>query len=191
MILYINSCVRKESRTNRIAKALIEKLGDEYTELKLCEENLKPLNEATLEKRTNLIAEGDYTDPIFDYAKQFASADTIVISAPYWDFSFPALLKIYIENIYAIGVVSSYDENGNPAGLCRADRLYYITTAGGPYVPDFSFGYIKALAEQCFGINDVELISAEMLDVYGFDAEKIVADTIKNFDGDITGNSNG
>ena len=178
MILYINSCVRKESRTNRIAKALIEKLGDEYTEIKLCEENLKPLDEAALEKRTNLIAGGDYTDPIFDYAKQFASADTIVISAPYWDFSFPALLKIYIENIYAMGIVSSYDENGIPAGLCKADKLYYIATAGGPYVPDFSFGYIKAMATQCFGINDVELISAEMLDVYGFDAEKIVADTI-------------
>lgn len=33
MILYINSCVRKESRTNRIAKALIEKLGDEFLRL--------------------------------------------------------------------------------------------------------------------------------------------------------------
>lgn len=180
MILYINSCVRKESRTNRIAKALIEKLGDECTELKLCEENLKSLDEVTLEKRTNLIANRDYSDPIFDYAKQFASADTIVISAPYWDLSFPALLKIYIENIYAIGIVSSYDENGKPVGLCKANKLYYVTTAGGPYVPDFSFGYIKAMATQSLGIKDVELISAEMLDVYGFDAEKIVADTIKN-----------
>ena len=54
----------------------------------------------TLKKRTALIESGDYSDRMFDYAKQFASADTIVIAAPYWDLSFPALLKTYFENIY-------------------------------------------------------------------------------------------
>ena len=33
MILYINSCVRKGSRTDRIARALLEKLGGEYAEV--------------------------------------------------------------------------------------------------------------------------------------------------------------
>lgn len=49
------------------------------------------------------------------------------------DLSFPARLKIYLENIYVTGIVSKYDENGRPRGLCRAERLYYVTTAGGPF----------------------------------------------------------
>ena len=37
MTLYINCCVREESRTNRLANAVLKKLGNEYTELKLYE----------------------------------------------------------------------------------------------------------------------------------------------------------
>ncbi|MGN0989033.1 MAG: NAD(P)H-dependent oxidoreductase [Eubacteriales bacterium] len=36
---------------------------------------------------------------MFSYAKQFESVDVIVIFAPYWNLSFPASLKTYIENI--------------------------------------------------------------------------------------------
>ena len=40
MVLYINACVRNESRTDRLARKLLDKLGD-YTELKLSSENLQ------------------------------------------------------------------------------------------------------------------------------------------------------
>ena len=43
MVLYINSCVRAESRTNRLAKVLLDKLGA-YEEVKLNEMEMKPLN---------------------------------------------------------------------------------------------------------------------------------------------------
>lgn len=36
MILYINCCARRDSRTDRLARALLEKLGD-YEELRLYE----------------------------------------------------------------------------------------------------------------------------------------------------------
>ena len=93
MTLYINCCVREESRTNRLARAVLKKLGGDFTEVKLYEENLRPLDRETLNKRTALIEQGDYSDKLFDYAKQFAGADTIVIAAPYWDLSFPAPLN--------------------------------------------------------------------------------------------------
>ncbi len=178
MILYINSCVREDSRTDKIARAVLNKLGKEYTELYLPGENLQPLSAQRLEKRTRLIEQGDYSDEMFRYAKQFAAADKIVISAPYWDLSFPALLKMYIENIYVTGVVSKYTADGTPHGLCKASELIYVTTAGGPYVPDYSFGYIKNLAEQYLGIQKARLVKAEMLDVDGFNADEIVAKTI-------------
>ncbi len=178
MILYVNACVRDNSRTDRLARALLNKLGGEYTELYLPKENLLPLSRERLDERTVLISKGDYSDPMFRYAKQFASADTIVIAAPFWDLSFPAILKLYAENIYVTGIVSEYGPDGMPRGLCQADKLYYVTTAGGPYVADFSFGYWKSLAEQYFGIRTTELIKAEMLDIVGSNPEKIIADAI-------------
>jgi len=177
MILYINACVRTESRTDRIARTLLEKLG-EYEELKLSDIGLKPLDEETLQRRTKLISANDYSDILFDYAKQFASADKIVIAAPHWDLSFPALLKIYIENIYVTGIVSRYDENGKPLGLCKADKLYYVSTAGGPLIEEFGYGYIHNLMTKYMGIMDTTLVKAEMLDVDGFDSEAIVLNAI-------------
>lgn len=179
MTLYINCCVRKESRTDRLARAVLEKTG-EYTELFLPATDIKPLTEEALEKRTELLASGSFDDPMFRYARQFAEADKIVVSAPFWDGSFPSLLKVYIENIYAVGIVSCYGADGMPVGMCRADELIYVTTAGGPYIPDFSYGYIKAIAETCFGIKKTKLIKAEMLDIEGMDAEKILSDAINN-----------
>ena len=179
MILYINSCVRSDSRTDRLARAVLDKMGS-YTELYLPDEDIMPLTEAALEKRTALLAAGSFDDPMFDYAHQFAEADKIVISAPFWDGSFPSKLKVYIENIYAVGIVSRYSPDGTPIGLCRADELVYVTTAGGKYIPDFSYGYIKALAEGCLGIKNTRLVMSEMLDIEGFDTEKILADRMKD-----------
>ena len=177
MNLYINACVRTESRTDKIARALLEKLG-EYEEVCLAKMGLKPLDEETLQKRTNLVMARNYDDSMFDLAKQFASAEKIVIAAPHWDISFPALLKIYIENVYVTGIVSKYNEKGIPQGLCRGDKLYYISTSGGPLVEEFGYGYIRDLATKYMGIKETCLIKAEMLDVDGFDSEKIVNDTI-------------
>ena len=155
MTLYINCCVREESRTNRLARAVLQKLGGDITELKLYEENPKPLNRETLNKRTELIEQD-------------------------WDLSFPATLKTYIENIYVTGIVSEYDENGMPRGLCKAQELYYVTNAGGPYAPTYSYGYIESLAKNFFGIPTTHLVKAEMLDMEGNDAEEILQAKIKN-----------
>lgn len=178
MVLYINACARGESRTNRLAKALLGKLG-EYEEVKLYELGLSPIDEVTLAKRDAYIEKGDYADKMFDLAKQFASADKIVIAAPYWDSSFPAVLKLYIENIYVTGIVSKYSEEGIPVGLCKAEKLYYVTTAGGPYNPAYSYEYLKDMAMNLLGIRKAELIFAENLDIFGNDAEEILGKTIE------------
>ena len=71
--------------------------------------------------------------------------------------------------------VSVYSETSRPHGLCLAGKLWYVTTAGGPYLPDFSYQYLHTLAAEYFGIPETELICAEMLDVEGFDADNLVA----------------
>ena len=180
MTLFINCCPRGESRTEKLARALLKALG-EYEELRLYDEPLHPLGRADIAKRDALLAEKKYDDEMFRYARQFAAADRIVIAAPLWDLSFPAQLKVYLENIYVTGIVTKYNEAGKPVGLCRANELYYVTTSGGPFDGRFGYDYWKTIAQDCFGIPTVKLLKAENLDIVGADAEKIVDDAIKAY----------
>ena len=177
-ILWIDACVRKESRTRKLAEHILSKLGGTVTRVDLDKEQIPPLTGKMLTYRSRKAEEQDFSDPVFRYAVQFKDADEILISAPYWDLSFPAILKIFIENIYVTGLVTKFGENGRPVGLCKAKKLYYVATSGGKFIPDFSYNYIESLCKGCFGIKETELIFAQMLDVDGFDAEKIMADAI-------------
>lgn len=53
-LLYINSCVRRESRTNQIAKALIAKIAKQtdVEKVALASAQLQPLSEERLNQRT-------------------------------------------------------------------------------------------------------------------------------------------
>ena len=179
MILFVNACVRGQSRTKRIADELLKKLGGPVTEVRLEEAEFPRMDEEFLNRRDRLTEEGKFDDPVFEYARLFAEADEIVIAAPFWDLSFPAALKQYLELVTAVGVTFDYSPEGIPTGLCRARKLYYVTTAGGDFFPEeYGYGYIKALAGSFYGIHDTELISAVGLDIEGADPEKIVNDCI-------------
>ena len=107
--------------------------------------------------------------------RQFAAADEIVIAAPYWDLSFPATLKQYLELVNAVGITFKYSPEGIPQGQCRACRIWYVMTAGGHYVPEeFGYGYVKVLAQGYYGIHETRLISACGLDIIGADPEAIL-----------------
>lgn len=181
MLLYINACVREESRTDRLARALIKKLGEETEEVYLPGIDMKPADRALLNKRETALRANDHSDPDFALARQFAAADTIVVSAPYWDLSFPSLLKVYFENVYTQGVVTRFEEDGTQTGLCRAKKLYYVSTAGGPFTREFGYDYVAALVKNCFGIKETELLYAEMLDIRGYDAEQIMRETMEKY----------
>ena len=172
-ILFINACVRKNSRTLVLAKNMIKDLIGEITELNLNMEDIAPLNTELLEKRDGLLKEGKLDSPMFRYAKQFANADEIVIAAPFWDLSFPAKLKIYLEQITVSGIPFKY-LNGHPSGLCKAKKLTYITTSGGPIFDDFGYAYVKTLAQKFYGIEKTEAVRAMNLDVDLISAEELL-----------------
>ena len=145
----------------------------EITELNLNIEDIAPLNTELLEKREGLLKEGKMDDPMFRYAKQFANADEIIIAAPFWDLSFPAKLKIYLEQITVSGITFKY-LNGHPSGLCKAKKLTYITTSGGPIFDDFGYAYVKTLAQKFYGIEKTEAVRAMNLDVDLISAEELL-----------------
>lgn len=180
-VLFINACVRKESRTKKLADYLLKKLGGQVTEINLNKDLPEPFNERMLLKRSELIKEGNFDDEMFLYAKQFVRADIIVVAAPFWDFSFPALFKVFIEHVNVSGLVFKYTLEGIQT-LCRAKTLYYVTTMGGHNPIDFGFGYVKALCDTLYGIKDVRLIKAEGLDIIGNDVRAILEAAKKEID---------
>ena len=172
-VLFVNACVRKCSRTHELAQCVLDNLGGEICEINLAKEDLKPLGREQLSQRERFVSENDFSDDMFKYAKQFAEADTIVVAAPYWDMAFPALLKIYLEQITVCGITFRY-ENCMPQGLCRGKRLVYVTTAGGTIYDNFGFEYLRALAQKLYGISNIMFFKAENLDIDGNDANAIL-----------------
>ena len=159
MLLFIDACVRDASRTRRLANYLLDRLGAPVTELRLNEQTFTATDQAFLDQ------------------------DTIVIAAPFWDLSFPAALKQYFERVNAVGVTFSYSPEGIPMGLCRAKRLWYVTTAGGPILSaEYGYGYVRALAEGFYQIPETTLIKAEGLDIQGADVEVILQQAKRDID---------
>ena len=79
------------------------------------------------------------------------------------------------------GVTFRYGNNGVPQGLCRAKRLIYVTTAGGPIFQNFGFSYVEALAKGFYGIQDVRLVKAEGLDIWGADPRAILEQAKRDY----------
>jgi FMN-dependent NADH-azoreductase len=172
-ILFINACVRENSRTLVLAQKILSDMSGEVIEVNLNQENIAPLNRELLEKREKLIISGNKNDPMLCYARQFAQADEIVIAAPFWDLSFPAILKAYIEQITVSGITFDYID-GRPYGLCKAKSLTYVTTSGGPIIADFGYEYIKALAKGFYGISKTKAYRAMNLDANMITAENVL-----------------
>lgn len=167
-ILYVNACAREGSRTNELALKLLTCLEGEVYEINLYNENIKPLDADMIELRDTLVKSGNMSHEYLKYAKEFAAADIIVVGAPYWDLLFPAVLRTYLEAVSVCGVTFRYSEKGIPVGLCKAKKLYYIATAGGFFGDNnFGFSYVKALAQNLYGISDVHSFTAEGLDIIG------------------------
>ena len=182
-ILYVNACPREGSRTAKLARHLLSYLEGDVQELALYEENILPLNPKTLALRDKMIAAGKYDHPLFKYARQFIEADRIVLAAPFWDLSFPSVVKVYIEYLMALGLTFGYTEEGLPKGNCSARQLVLISTAGGPVGQvHLGFAYLKALAERYFGIPETLCFCAEKLDIVGADVEAILAGTRAEID---------
>lgn len=171
-LLFINSCVRGEkSRTLKLARRFLARYQAAHpetviTERDVCADRLQPQYPEVLAERDELWNAGQLDQPMFEAALQFAAADKIVIAAPFWDLSFPAALKIYLERISVTDITFGYDTDGKGVGLCKASRLLYITTRGGYYAGtplDIATANIKGLGVM-YGIPDVRFLDAEGLD---------------------------
>jgi len=175
-VLFVNACMRGEkSRTLELCRDYLAKLQAEYPQAVIEEVDLTSLDIEVqdgpfIERRDAFLRAGDFSDGMFDLAKQLIAADHVVIGAPYWDLSFPAKLKMYLERCSVDKLTFIYDDQGVPRGQCRAKALTYITTAGG-YIGDLNFGfdYVKGLCSVLFGIKEFHFAAADGIDIIGVD----------------------
>ena len=177
-VLFVNACVRGEnSRTLMLCRDYLQKLQEKYPEAVMEEVDLNRLeipqqNRDVLEQRDELRHADRFDDEMFDLAKQLIAADHVVIGAPYWDLSYPAVLKTYLERCSVDKLTFIYNEHGAPVGQCRAEALTYITTSGGFIgALNFGFDYVKGLGNVLFGIEKFYFASAEGLDIVGTDID--------------------
>ena len=179
-VLFIDCCIRREhSRSKALADHFIGELQkkEEYEIETLClmDENLSYFSEGFFLQRERLLEQGNFDHPRFRYAHQFAAADKIVIAAPFWDLSFPALLKVYIENLCVDGITFHTDEQ-DLHGLCKADHMVYLTARGGIYKDsDMEQGsrYLEQMAG-FFGIEKYDCVAAEGLDIGAWPVEELM-----------------
>ncbi len=170
-VLFVDCCIRREaSRSKELAEYFIQKLEEtgayEIERLCLMDENLSYFSDGFFFQREALLAEGKFDHPRFRYAHRFAAADKIVIAAPFWDLSFPALLKVYIENLCVDGITFRTDETGLH-GLCKADHMVFLTARGGIYTDspmEQGARYLEQMAK-FFGIAKFDCVAAEGLDI--------------------------
>lgn len=181
-ILFVNACVRgEESNTLKLCNVALEEWKQRYPQAEFSEVNLEQerpeaLYPEDIKRRDDFRYSGNLTDPMFDFAHQFAKADKIIIGAPYWDLSFPSVLKIYLEHISVVDITFRYTEHG-PVGCCQADELLYITTSGGPVGPadNLGFDYIKGLCTAFYGIPKLHCFAVNGLEMGG-DIDAMIAE---------------
>ena len=171
-LLFVDCCISQRgtgSRTRALAEAYLEAFRTSHPEAEIETVQpetllaLKPFDVEMLNERDALASVGAWEAPVFALARQFRGADRIVVAAPFWDLSFPAALRTYIEYISANGLTYHYDENGCH-GDCKADQLVYLTS-GGDVEREDSVGvmYWRQLAAM-FGIPQFDYVFASGLD---------------------------
>ena len=188
-VIYIKANAKPEgvSRTFKVSDSFVESYkeshpNDEVIVLDLYKENIDFLKPEDLAFHAVDPGEGK-NHPVLKYAYQFLEADKIIISAPFWNLSFPAILKAYIDYIAVSGITFKYTAEG-PVGLCDGKKIIHFVTRGGAYSQEplsaFELGdkYLRTIFG-FLGIQDFTTFAVESLDVSSTDVDKVIADAIK------------
>lgn len=169
-LLFVNACPRRSaSRTLRLANLFLHEFLRQAPQVELIEHDLESMclhsiHGNALAVREEACNHHDWTHPLTRNAVDLQQADAVVIAAPYWDLSFPAMLKVWVEHMYIRNLTFHYGEKGCE-GHCHAVQSVYITTSGSPIGDqDWGSGYLRAVLGS-LGIEDFATIAAEGLDL--------------------------
>lgn len=90
------------------------------------------------------------------------NADLLIIGSPIYNFSIPAVLKAWIDQVARVGETFRYADTG-PVGLLADKPVYLVITSGGTTVDselDFATGYLRHVLG-FIGLTDISVIAAD------------------------------
>jgi FMN-dependent NADH-azoreductase len=108
--------------------------------------------------------------------EEVEAADTIVLTAPMYNFTIPSTLKAWLDHIARAGRTFRYGANG-PEGLLKGKKVFVVTGRGGVYSGDspakafdFQEPYLRAILG-FIGLTDVSFVHVEGLAISKDSAE--------------------
>ncbi len=175
-ILRIDSSVRGESSVTRsLADELVQRLIEQHPDASIHSRDLAdglPLIDSDW-------VEANFSDAAERNAEQnrrlalsetligeLENSDVLVLAAPIYNFSIPAALKAWIDQVMRARRTFRYTENG-PLGLLKDRPVFLLMASGGTPVGgemDFAGGYLRHVLG-FMGLRDVRLVAADQMNV--------------------------
>ncbi|WP_462409084.1 FMN-dependent NADH-azoreductase [Neobacillus sp. Marseille-QA0830] len=199
-VLYITAHPHDESQSYSMAvgKAFIdtykqENPNDEIIHLDLYKENI-PYIDADVFSGWGKLRSGQAFDDLSaeekakvgrlnELSDQFVAADKYIFVTPLWNFSFPPIMKAYLDSVAVAGKTFKYTQEG-PIGLLTGKKALHIQARGGFYsegpAAELEMGhrYISIMMS-FFGIPNLEGLFVEGHNAVPEKAEEIKANAIE------------
>ncbi|MCM3793192.1 FMN-dependent NADH-azoreductase [Priestia megaterium] len=145
-VLYITAHPHDESQSFSMAtgKAFIDAYkehnsSDEVVHIDLYKENIPHIDAdvfsgwGKLQSGSELSShEQEKVNRLAELSEQFVSADKYVFVTPMWNFSFPPVMKAYLDSVAVAGKSFKYTAEG-PVGLLTDKKALHIQARGGIY----------------------------------------------------------
>ncbi len=170
-ILHINSSGRsQDSVTRNVSTQVIEHLSSTMNDINLTERDLAPgvpfINENWIGANFTPAAErlpvqNEFLSDSHALVEEIEQADVMVIASPIYNFSVPAVLKAWIDQIARAQLTFKYTEQG-PVGLMTGKRAILVMASGGVPIGsdlDFATPYLQQIM-RFIGIDDITVVDA-------------------------------
>jgi FMN-dependent NADH-azoreductase len=181
-VLYITAHPHDDTKSYSMAvgKAFIDTYkevnpNDEVTHLDLYKENIPQLDVDVFSGWGKLQTGTGFDElsseekakvgRLSELSEQFVAADKFVFVTPMWNFSFPPVMKAYLDSVAVSGKTFRYTEQG-PVGLLTDKKALHIQARGGNYsegpaaAMEMGHRYIGIMM-QFFGVPSFEGIFVE------------------------------
>jgi FMN-dependent NADH-azoreductase len=179
-IYHIDSSARKsESVSKSLAKLLVDKIKKSGDTVKYRDVSTGLPFVAGIKGAGFIIPENERTEAdkkLFkisdELIKEFKECDTIVISAPIYNFGPPASLKAWFDLVARNDETFQYTDKGPVGTVTNIKKAYLLVVSGGVPVNsavDFCTPWLKQ-ALNFLGVTNIEIIAADALNR---DPEKI------------------
>jgi FMN-dependent NADH-azoreductase len=97
-------------------------------------------------------------------AELFNAADVLVLTMPMWNYSIPAIMKAWMDQILCPGLTFEISKEEGVKALHKIKTVVLLTASGGVYMEDDPRDALTRQVRHSFdfiGINDIEIVWAD------------------------------